>query len=85
MTTITVQRNNKSGNLKEFMNIAKQEFNYLRQIIDTENSHKLRLDQNNSNCRYGDIITYKDNRVLLGFICLYLIISYQRKVLCHIQ
>ena len=64
--TITVQRNNKSGNLKEFMNIAKQEFNYLRQIIDTENSHKLRLDQNNSNCRYGDIITYKDNRVLLN-------------------
>ena len=65
--TITIQRYNSSGILKAFMNKnAKQEFNCLRQIIDTENNHKSRLDQNNSNCRYGDIITYKDNRVLLN-------------------
>ena len=67
MGYITIQRDDKSGNLKSYMETyAKQEFNILRQLIDNDNEHKSRLDQKNPNCRYSDIITYRDNRVLLN-------------------
>ena len=42
------------------------EFNYLRRLIDFDKDHISRLDQNNPNCRYSSILTYKDNRVELN-------------------
>ena len=64
---ISIKRFSKNGNLKDFMNkFGKQEFAYLGNIIDNENNHKLRLDNNNPNCRYSNILTYKDNRVILN-------------------
>ena len=45
---------------------AINEFNYLKGIIDNDQNHKLRLEQSNKNCRYSNIITYKDNRVVLN-------------------
>ena len=42
-----------------------QEFNYLVYLTDNDPDHKSRLDPMNGFCRYKDIITYKDNRVIL--------------------
>ena len=42
-----------------------KEFKYLSDIIDNDKEHKYRLDSINGNCRYKDIITYRDNRVNL--------------------
>ena len=64
---IMIHRYEKSGNLKSFMETyAKQEFSFLRQLIDNDHEHKSRLDEKNPNCRYSDIITYRDNKVLLN-------------------
>ena len=41
------------------------EFGYLSHCIDNDKEHKARLDLSNGNCRYKDIITYRDNRVIL--------------------
>ncbi len=42
-----------------------QEFKYLLYIIDHDPDHKSSLDPTNGFCRYKDIITYKNNRVIL--------------------
>lgn len=42
-----------------------REFEYLQRIIDDDLQHKYRLDQSNPNCRYRDIITYIDNKIIL--------------------
>jgi len=63
---IKIARYTQNKGLKEFMEKnAVKEFDYLKSIIDNDQNHKLRLEQSNKYCRYSNIITYKDNRVVL--------------------
>ena len=64
---IRIKKGNKNGNLmdkkKKFCN---NEFNYLYNLIDNNNEHKMQLDPLNGNCRYKNVLTYKTNRVILN-------------------
>ena len=63
---IKIARYTQNKGLKEFREKnAIKEFNYLKSVIDDDQNHKLRLEQSNKYCRYSNIITYKDNRVVL--------------------
>ena len=63
---IKIARYTQNKGLKEFMEKnAIKEFDYLKSFIDNDQNHKLRLEQSNKYCRYSNIITYKDNRVVL--------------------
>jgi len=63
---IKIARYTQNKGLKEFMEKnAIKEFKYLKSFIDNDQNHKLRLEQSNKYCRYSNIITYKDNRVVL--------------------
>ena len=42
---------------------TQNEFSFLKQYIDFDDQHKLRLDDKNNFCRYSDIRTYRDNKV----------------------
>ena len=64
---IKIARYTQNKGLKEFREKnAIKEFNYLKSVIDDDQNHKLRLEQSNKYCRYSNIITYKDNRVVLN-------------------
>ena len=63
---IKIARYTQNKGLKEFMEKnAIKEFEYLKSVIDNDQNHKLRLEQSNKYCRYSNIITYKENRVVL--------------------
>jgi len=63
---IRIKKGNKNGDLLDKLNkYCTQEFNYLVYLTDNDPDHKSRLDPMNGFCRYKDIITYKDNRVIL--------------------
>ena len=66
-TTIIIKKGHKSIGLEKYVTQRiKNEFSYLRQLIDYDEAHRQRLDDKNDFCRYIDIRTYKDNKVQIA-------------------
>ena len=63
---IRVKRNKKNKEIKKIKeNRYYEEISILNNLIELDNSHKLRLEKYNENCRYKLTLPYQDNKVIL--------------------